>query len=180
MGAGTLLLPGSKLEIGLSVFRWRWADQMWLYPLRQLLCRMGVYELDAVARVQGEKSNAALAGSMRDLASNRARPDRRPIRRVLQSQGDGAYLAGHISASCSLMNLLGGASKATNSGDTNSSGNAAFAVPRRKRPETHAVQGRHTRAIRTSGQSLRGILPKIASITERTNSPRPKDWTRAI
>ena len=51
MGARTLLLPGSKLEIGLSVSRWRWADQMWLYPLRQLLCRMGTYELDAVARV---------------------------------------------------------------------------------------------------------------------------------
>ena len=50
-GARTLLLPGSKLEIGLSVSRWRWADQMWLYPLRQLLCRMGTYELDAVARV---------------------------------------------------------------------------------------------------------------------------------
>ena len=70
MGAGTLLLPGSKLEIGLSVSRWRWTDQMWLYPLRQLLCRMGAYEPDAVARVQGEEGSAALAGSMRNLASN--------------------------------------------------------------------------------------------------------------
>ena len=76
MGAGTLLLPGSKLEIGLSVSRWRWTDQMWLYPLRQLLCRMGAYEPDAVARIQGKESDTALAGRMRDLASNRARPDR--------------------------------------------------------------------------------------------------------
>ena len=76
MGARTLLLPGSKLEIGLPVSRWQWADQMWLYPLRQLLCRMGAYEPDAVARIQGKESDTALAGRMRDLASNRARPDR--------------------------------------------------------------------------------------------------------
>ena len=76
MGAGTLLLPGSKLEIGLSVSQWRWADQMWLYPLRQLLCRMGAYEPDAVARIQGEKSNTTFTGSMHNLTSNRVGPDR--------------------------------------------------------------------------------------------------------
>ena len=76
MGTRSLLLPGSKLEIGLPVSRWRWADWLRFYPLRQLLCRMGTYELDAVARVQGEESNAAPAGSMRDLASDRVGPDR--------------------------------------------------------------------------------------------------------
>ena len=76
MGAGTLLLPGSKLEIGLFVSRWRWADQMWLYPLRQLLCRMGAYDLDVVARVQGKESDTALAGRMHGIARDQAGPDR--------------------------------------------------------------------------------------------------------
>ena len=77
MGARTLLLPGSKLEIGLPVSRWQWVDQMWLYPLRQLLCRMGVYELDVVACFQSEESNATFTGRIRDLASGRAGQDRR-------------------------------------------------------------------------------------------------------
>ena len=77
-------------------------------------------------------------------------------------------MAGYISASCALMNLLGVVSKMTNSGDTNPSGNAAFAMPRRRRPEPHAAQGRHTRAIRTSGQSLRGVLPEN-SLDNRAN-----------
>ena len=76
MGTRSLLLPGSKLEIGLPVSRWRWADQMWLYPLRQLLCRMGTHELDVVARVQGKESNTALARRMHGIARDQAGPDR--------------------------------------------------------------------------------------------------------
>lgn len=63
---------------------------------------MGTYELDAVARVQGEESNAAPAGSMRDLASNRAEPDRRLARSVRRQQRERADLARHISASHSI------------------------------------------------------------------------------
>ena len=62
----------------------------------------GAYEPDAVARIQGEKSNAALAGRIRGLASNRAGPDRRPVRRVRRQQRERAQLAGYISASLAL------------------------------------------------------------------------------
>lgn len=67
-----------------------------------------------------------------------------------------------------MMNHLGGASKAANSDDTSSSGNAAFAVPHRWRPEPRAARGRHTKVIRISGQNLQGILPEN-SLDTQTN-----------
>lgn len=105
LGAGTLLLPGSELKIGLSVPRWRRADQLRLYPLRQLFRRVGAYEPDAIACFQSEEGSTTHAGRMRSIASNRAGPDRRPARRVLQPQGERADLAGYISASRSLMGI---------------------------------------------------------------------------
>ena len=59
-----------------------------------------------------------------------------------------------------MMNHLGGASKAANSDDTSSSGNAAFAGPHRWRPKPRAARGGYTKVIRISGKNLRGILPE--------------------
>lgn len=180
MGARTLLLPGSKLEIGLSVPRSRWADQLRIDPLWQLLCRMGTHEPYAVARVQSEESDTTLAGRMCCLASDRAGPDRGLARRVCRQQGERAWLAGYISASRSMMNHLGGTSKAANSDNTSSSGNAAFTAPHRRRLEPRAARRRIPRLSASQARTFEAFCQKIASISKRTNSPRPKGRTRAI
>ena len=79
-----------------------------------------------------------------------------------------------------MMNHLGGASKAANSDDTSSSGNAAFAVPHRWRPKPRAARGGIPRSSAAQAKTFEAFCQKISSISKRTNSPRPKGRTRAI
>lgn len=80
-----------------------------------------------------------------------------------------------------MMNHLGEASKAANSDDTSSSGNAAFAVPHRWRPEPRTARGGGIpRSSASQARTFEAFCQKIASISKRTNSPRPKGGARAI
>lgn len=79
-----------------------------------------------------------------------------------------------------MMNHLGGTSKAANSDDTSSSGNAAFTAPHRRRLEPRAARRRIPRFSASQARTFEAFCQKIASISKRTNSPRPKGRTRTI